>query len=189
MKYPRMPEHLDRRRKMLIKDIMRATQMRRMGKSYAEIGRTFGISETAAKYWVNPEWRELAKEKARKVRRERWGRLTSKEKKEGNEKTVAVLMRKRAIQPEYKEYSDQTHYKYAKTKKASDTRRKYHSQNKGHLNELQHVQYLKHRTERIASRKEYVQKNIEIIRQKSREYYQKNRERILARHKRIRAEH
>lgn len=187
IKYPKMPEHLDRRRKMLAKDISAAIAFKRQGKSCAEIARIFGISETAAKYWTNPEWRERAKGKSRIARRKRWVNLTNEEKKDDNRRTVAVLMRKRELQPEYKKYADQTHYKYAKTVTARNTRKMYYSKNATRLNQLQRSQYQKHRENRLQKRKEYVAKNIDIIRQKMREYYWKNREDILNKHKERRA--
>jgi len=187
VKYPRMPEHLDRRRKLLTKDIARAMQMKAKGKTYAAIGRALGVSETAAKYWMNPEYREVVREKARIRSRTKFHQMTDDEKKEVNRQTVQTLMRKRALQPEYKEYADQTHYKYTATPKASKTRRKYYAKNAQRLNEIQRAQYQKHRAKRLAYSKIYVAEHLEEIRRKSREYYQKNKEKVLARHKERRA--
>lgn len=183
MKYPRLPEHLDQRRKMLSADIAKAATMKRAGKTYAAIAREFGISETAAKYWTNPEFRERAKENARVARRKRWQRLSPQQKADDNRRTVQVLMRKRRIQPEYKEYADKTHYKYAGTHRASATRRRYYTANRSHLNRLQHASYLKHREKRLQARRRYVRTNYATILEKSKAYYRANREKILARHK------
>lgn len=109
--------------------------------------------------------------------------MSTRQKEEANKRTVEVLMRKRKLQPEYKEYADETHYRYAKTPKSSETRKKYWSRNKESLSKKQHAQYLKHRKKRLASRKEYVAKNIVEIRRQMREYYYKNRERILKKQK------
>lgn len=153
-----MPENLDRRRKMMSEDVARAVKMRESGRSYAEIGRKFSISEVAAKYWTNPEWRKIAKERARIRSREKYASLSDTDKKRVNKETTEILMRKRALQPEYKEYADSTHYRYAKTKKASTTRKEYYARNKAKMKKTQHDNYQKHREKRLKYSREYYKK-------------------------------
>lgn len=188
MKYPRMPEHLDRRRKMLSVDIALAKKMRRQGASYASIGRRFGVSETAAKYWTNSDFREHAKEQARNARRELWLTMSPEQKADAKRASVETMMRKRKIQPEYKEYADDTHYRYAATPKASETRKKYWQKNKSLLNERQKRQYLNHREIRQAGQRAYYQKNKAEILRKSKEHYLSNRHTILQKNKEKRAQ-
>lgn len=168
---------------MLSKDIAKALKLKALGKSYAAIGRVFGISETAAKYWVEPDYRERVKEKSRIARRKRWLKLSRTDKKRDNQRTTDVLMRKRKLQPEYKEYSNQIHYKYAETKKASITRKSYWKRNKERLNVLQRKQYLKHKEARLEVRKRYYKENRKEILSKMNAYYQKNKAKILKRNK------
>lgn len=171
MIYPRLPEQLDRRRKILSKDIEKARQLRKQGKGYAYIGRVFGISETSAKYWTNDAYRELAKASALARSTKKYHSASAEEKREKNQKTIDTLIRKRKIQPEYKEYSDETHYRYAKTQKASETRKKYWSTNTDRLNKLQKIQYQKHHEKRTQAKREYYKKNREKILEKMRKDY------------------
>lgn len=182
-----MPARLDRRRKLMPQDIALAKRMKSSGKSIALIAQHFACGEKTIEYWVYPNERQRIKKKqAARMRklRESW---TLEDKAKNNARTIDVLMRKRNIQPEYKTYADETHYRYMRTPKSGETRRKYYAENKKRLNEIQHTQYRKHRAKRLASRKIYVAEHLEEIRRKCREYYQKNKEKVLARNRERRA--
>jgi hypothetical protein len=156
---------------MLSADIERARKMKRHGESYAQIAREFGISETSARYWTDDDFRRVTKEKALARSTKKYRESSSEEKKEKNQKTIETLIRKREIQPEYKKYSDETHYRYAKTPQASKTRKRYWSKNKTRLNELQKIQYDKHKQKRLAGRRQYYKENREKILEKMRKAY------------------
>lgn len=183
MKYPRFPEHLDRRKKMFLKDILKAKILRKQGKSYKYIGEQFGVSETAAQYAIDDAYRARAKEKARLRSSKVYAGLSKRERAEKNQQTVETLKRKREIQPEYKEYSDETHYRYVKTLKAADTRRKYYAKNVDKMRELLRTRYHKNKVKLLEARKKYVKKNYKKILANSKAYYYANREKILARQK------
>lgn len=183
MKYPRLPEHLDRRKKMLSEDIAKAKILRKQGKSYKEIGEVFGVSETAAQYAIDTSFRERAKERARLRSKKVYAESSPQDKARKNQQTVVTLMRKRELQPEYKTYSDKTHYKYANTLKASETRKKYYADNADEMRKKLRAQYKKHKAKRLVSRREYVKKNYAEILAKSKAYYCQNKDKILAKHK------
>lgn len=172
---------------MLKSDIATACRMKSSGKSIAQIAQHFSVGEGTIEYWVYPNERERLKRKARERMRRVRERWTSEQKAANNASTVETLMRKKKIQPEYKEYSDETHYRYVGTPKANRTRRKYYEKNSERLNEYQRKQYRKHREKRLASSKIYVAQHLEEIRKKMRDYYWNNRGRILAKHKERRA--
>lgn len=183
MKYPRLLEELDRRRRMFAKDIKQARILKAKGISYAAIARMLNISETSVKYWTDENYRLRARESARQRSRKRFAVLSEEEKKAENKRTMAILMRKKDIQIEYRKYAAETSKKYSRSKRGKETRKRRRKENLLADKAYQRTQYQKHRIARLEARKKYVKENYQKILADAKAYYQANKEKVLARQK------
>jgi len=69
MKFPRLPEKFDHRKKLMMKDIKIIRKLRKAGKSVLSIARKFHVSPTIIYYWTNNKYRQYIIEKASKIHR------------------------------------------------------------------------------------------------------------------------
>jgi len=58
MKYPRLPEYLDRRKKLMSADIKKIRRLRKTGIYAKEIAKLFHVSTAMIYYWTNEKLRQ-----------------------------------------------------------------------------------------------------------------------------------
>ena len=72
MKYPQLPENLDRRRKIKSEDLERMKELRKLGLTYKQIGEAVGIEGSTVGYHLNPTTKINTIERVKRDRKYRW---------------------------------------------------------------------------------------------------------------------
>ncbi|MFH0874711.1 MAG: hypothetical protein V1859_02150 [archaeon] len=67
-----LPFELDKRRKLSDDEIERMCAMHRLGYGYRRLSKEFGVTQSTAAYWVNPEFRKLKRELSKQESIERY---------------------------------------------------------------------------------------------------------------------
>lgn len=109
MKYPRLPEKLDRRKKLFKKDIQKIREKRKNGISVKLLAKIYDVSRTLIYYWTNPKINKLIKEHARKCRKEK------SELARNNDNLYTKYISK--VNPLYKKWQLEIYKKYYETHK------------------------------------------------------------------------
>lgn len=146
MKYPRLPETKDLRKKMLLTHVALMLKMKRQGIKHKQLAKHFKVSDSTVDYWLYPHLRER-----KRIRSE-----DLEKKKVSLRKTVA---RKRKIQPEYKKYNLYLQSKYYKSENGKKARREYRKKHLTKMREKDKVNYYKHRDKKLAYKKKYYLKS------------------------------
>lgn len=145
MKYPRLPETKDLRKKMLSRHVTLMLKMKRQGVKHKQLAKYFKVSDSCIDYWLYPHLRE-------RKRTRNYG----PEKKRIS--VLKTLKRKRQIQPEYNKYNNALSNKYYKTKEGKKARREYRKKNKAYFLKKDKEYYYKHREKKLAAKRKYYQK-------------------------------
>ena len=155
-----MPEELDKRKKLMKKDIDLLKKLDKKGYSREELASLFNVTKTCIRYHTDDEYRKYNIDGASK--RELAKRKHSKYKKLLVIKNNVRIKKRKEIQPEYKEYinaiSRKAVAKYNKNnrEKNLECQKKWRENNKEHL-------------------KQYYLDNKEKYAKRSRDWYIKNR--------------
>lgn len=72
MKYPRLPDKLNRRKKLFAEDLERMKELRKLGLTYKEIGEAVGVQAATVGYHLNPETKRKTIERALREIKYRW---------------------------------------------------------------------------------------------------------------------
>lgn len=150
MKYPRLPETKDLRKKMLLKHVALMLKMKKQGVKHKQLAKHFKVSDSTIDYWLYPYLRE----------RKRIRNDDPEKKKASTRKTVA---RKRKIQPEYNKYNYFLSNLYYKTEKGKKARWAYRKRNIEKMRLKEKENYYKHREKKLAQKRKYYLKNMKII--------------------------
>jgi hypothetical protein len=116
MKYPKVPNELNRRQKLFEEDLDRARELRKLGLTYKEIGIALEVHSTTIYYHLNPRQAEAVKQRVRESQRYRWRNdpeYRNKKLKSGAESKSYL----RKVNPEAREYKRQNDAEYRKRKK------------------------------------------------------------------------
>ena len=109
IKYPRLPEHLDRRIKVNEKQKLELTALRKLDKkkwSYRKLAEKFGITYCTASRICNPEQYEKAKAQTIKIFMEKYHNNPEFKKKE-KERVKELIKRRERTDPTFNKYQNQ----------------------------------------------------------------------------------
>jgi hypothetical protein len=117
-KYPRLPEKLDARRKLMEEDIIELREERKKGLSYKELAEMFGVSKTACRYHCDDEYKKRKNKRRYELikKRESW----DKEYKEKRQKDKHKYYREG-----YQKFAERAEWKGKKTYQWK--KKRYHS--------------------------------------------------------------
>lgn len=102
MQYPHLPKELYIKKVLLDNEIIEIQALYKAGISMREIAERFEVSQPTIHWHVNPEWREMVKEKNRKYQAERYSK-DEKFRQRIKDSSMKALNRRRRIFPPLKE--------------------------------------------------------------------------------------
>lgn len=109
IKYPRLPEHLDRRKKVSEKQKLELINLRKLDKkewTYRKLAEKYGITYCTASRICNPEQYEKAKAQTIKIFMEKY-RNNPEFRKREDERVKTLIKRREKIDPKFNKYQNQ----------------------------------------------------------------------------------
>lgn len=169
--YPKTPEKLDLRRKLLSKDIKHIHQLYEKGFTKKAIAEKMQVSIHTIYYWT------MSKEERNQKNAKRWiNKLPDKEQQHSN--YIKTYKRKKEIQlEELKQYHNilTAKQKLDNPEKYKEWQNKYISTHPKERKEIRKKSYLKHKEQRKETARLYRQNNPEKIKKWKRKAYIKNK--------------
>ncbi|MFH2020591.1 MAG: hypothetical protein ABIJ34_04205 [archaeon] len=135
-----LPFELDKRRKLSDDEIERMCAMHRLGYGYRRLSKEFGVTQSTAAYWVNPEFRKLKRELSKQESIERYHFQPGYREK----KHLPAMRKTRKLhQNRYNKAAEE--WRKANPEKQNEMQKAWRDANKGKIRELNEKYWKEHR--------------------------------------------
>ena len=111
LKFPRLSQELDRRKKLMDEDIKEIRILKEKGLSMVEIAKMYNVSYSSIYFWTNKKFREKVRKDAAQYRR---GPEAIIRHRKISKKSMEYKLK---VNPALKEYRDEHNKKYRELKK------------------------------------------------------------------------